>query len=454
MKSLLPLVLIVAVFFPCTLPGQDLDSKLQSLQKVGEEFAAASAMGTASDSLLAIAGEYREFSNNFSSLQSYVQSGNYDQSVRTLKRWLARTKNKQIQVSLSELLKALEEEQAAKNARKTAELDKLLKEAAAQIAAATTPEQTVDIQNQLEEFRDYELNNGDRANRILSERVNRATNFIKSWREVLSSEAMGEYGSALQALKNLRRNTSSYQLLGADAVAGKYQSLLSAMMKSDASGKNASPVARVIAETMAKVKTPDDAAAALAVLSDLASVTSGIESRMANALQNSLNALVRLNEKFTSGAYARVITDTSSSSHLTTYTPQIEALADDLRLKAVAAANELPDLGLPRKGEGFSSFIRRLAVEAYEKKDWSRLYTLLSVYSSVSGGGCARTGHMQEGVKSYIAAQQLEKAGQFRYAVVHYSNCVAELGKLVPREEAAAALAKLRKDHPEAFDAK
>jgi hypothetical protein len=87
MKNL-PL-LALALLFPFTLLGQDLDSKLRSLQKVGEEFAAASAMGPASGSLRALADECRDFSNNFSSLQSCVQDGNYDQSTRVLQRWLA-----------------------------------------------------------------------------------------------------------------------------------------------------------------------------------------------------------------------------------------------------------------------------------------------------------------------------------------------------------------------------
>jgi len=48
----------------------------------------------------------------------------------------------------------------------------------------------------------------------------------------------------------------------------------------------------------------------------------------------------------------------------------------------------------------------------------------------------------------------LEQAGQFRAAVARYTDCIAEVGKMVPREEAAAALAKIRTEHPEAFEVK
>jgi len=94
----------------------------------------------------------------------------------------------------------------------------------------------------------------------------------------------------------------------------------------------------------------------------------------------------------------------------------------DLRIEAVAKANDLPDLGAPSEGEGFASFIRRKAVAAFEKKDWETLFTLLSVYSQVSGGGCARTNDMKQGVAAFLAGQQLEKAGQFSNASRNWGN--------------------------------
>jgi hypothetical protein len=440
-------LLVLALLFPFALLGQDLDSKLQSLQKVGEEFAAASAMGSASESLRAIAGEYRDFSSNFSSLQSCVQDGNYDQSIRVLQRWLARTKNAQVKTALTDILAALKKEQEARAAQTAARVDELLKTAATQLVAAKAPEQAAKVQTQIEEFRDYELNTGDRASRVLSERLNRAVNFINNWQQVLASEQAGDFSSALQSLNNLRRNSSSF--LDSAALSAKYQTLLEALMSP--SGKDSTPISRIIAQTMAKVKSPADAASATAVMSDISSFTSGSENRLANTLQNSLGELVRLNNDFESGAYARVINQSGGNSYFSPYSAQIERLKESLRIKSVAAANDLPELGLPKEGEGFPSFIRRMAVEAFEKNDWQRVYTLLAVYSSVTGGGCARTADMRESVAAFLAGQQLEQAGQFGDAVAHYSSCIAHLGKLVPRAEAAAALTRLRKDHPDAF---
>lgn len=454
MKTLCFAGVVLLTFNLCG-QAQDLDGKMQSLQKVGEEFAAASSMSSGSDSLRAIASEYRDFGNNFSSLQSYIQNGNYDQGIQTLKRWLARTKNEQIKKSLTEILQSLEKEQGVRQDAMSAQVDKLLSEAAKTIAAAKTPDEAAKVQIELEEFRDFDLNNsGDRSSRKLSNRMNRAIQFINNWQQVLMAEEMGDFRSALQSLDNLRRNPSSYQLLDSKALTTKHEALLDRVMNSAASDEKTSPVGRLITQTMDKLKSPGDAAAAATALEVLSRVASGSDNQLANQVQNQLNRLAEMNDNFVSGAYARVINTQNSNSSRNAYTAQIEILADQLRIQAVAAANDLPDLGTPKKNEGFSSFIRRLAVEAYEKKDWPRLYTFLSVYSSVSGGGCARTGHMKDGVEAFLAAQQLKQAGQFRYAVVQYSDCISEIGQLVPREEAAAALVKLRADHPEAFEAK
>lgn len=435
--------------------AQDLDGKMQGLQKVGEEFAAASAMGSGSDSLRVIAEEYREFSSNFSSLQSYVQNGNYEQGIQTLKQWLARTKNEQIKKSLTGILQALEKEQEARRAALAAQADQILAEAARAVAAAKTPDEAARVQIRLEEFRDFDLNQrGDRSSRVLSNRANRAIQFVNNWQQVLAAEEMGDFRSALQSLDFLRRNPTSYQLLDSKALAAKYEFLLERALQAAMTNEPPSPFGRVISQTMEKVKSPADAAAAAATLETLTRVASGSDNQLANQVQNQLDRLADMNDNFVSGAYARVINVPNDNFSRNAYSPRIEALADQLRIRAVAAANDLPDLGTSKEGEGFSSFIRRLAVEAFEKKDWPRLYTLLSVYSSVSGGGCARTSHMKDGVEAFLAAQQLEQAGQFRDAVRHYSDCLSEIGNLVPREEAAAALVKLRGAHPEAFEAR
>ncbi|HEY5793144.1 MAG TPA: hypothetical protein VIS74_07585, partial [Chthoniobacterales bacterium] len=315
---------------------------------------------------------------------------------------------------------------------------------------AKTPEAVYRIQDELELFRDEELSNGARATRPLNDRLNRAINFINNWQQVITAEANGEFAEAVQSIGNLRRNAYASALMGPAALNAKYQSLLAQALNPPESAKESSPIRAAIAAALQKVKTPADAAAALEVLNQVASFSSGDDNRLANHVQNELRGLVEMNHEFAAGAYARVI-GRSSDSASGPYARQLESLKNELRLKAIAAANDLPDLGTPPAAEGLPTFIRRLAVEAFEKKDWERLYTLLSVYSTLTGGGCARTQDMKQGVSAYLAGQQLEQAGQFGDAVSQYTLCLTYLGKLIPRADAAKALDRLRLSHPEAF---
>ena len=444
----------VVVAFNFCGQAQDLDGKFKDLQKVGEGFAAATALGSGSESLRAVADEYRDFSNNFSSLQSYVQNGNYDQAILTLKRWMARTKNEQIRKALDEILKALQKEQETRQTALAAKVDKALSEAAKAIATARTTDEVAKVQIGLEELRDFDLNNGERSTRRLMDQINRAIQFISNWQMMLLDEESGNYRSALQTLNNLRRNPSSYRLLDSKALAAKADFLFEKSLASGSSEEGTSTIAKLIAKEMAALKSPADAAAVADRLEALRQATSGQDNQAIYQVKNQLDRLAEMDDDFRSGAYARVISAQATRSSRNPYTPQIEGLADQLRIRAVAAANNLPDLGTPNEKEGFSTFIRRRALEAFEKKDWPRLYTLLSVYSSVSGGGCAKTEDIKQGIRAFLAAQQLEQAGQFRAAVARYTDCIAEVGKMVPREEAAAALAKIRTEHPEAFEVK
>lgn len=449
MKKLI--VLGLAIVLPMQLRAQDLDAQIEQLQKAGEDFASASAIGSGSPALRGLAEEYQVFSGNFGSLKSSVQENNYDQAIRTLDRWLKRTKNEQIKTALEGLLKGIRAEQATRMAKLTEQVNTLLKSAAQKLGKATTPEAVFLVQEELELFRDEELNNGSRSTRILSERVSRALNFTNSWLQIVTAETNGEYSQALQSLNSLRQNPSASALFTQPELAAKYQTLLDLVLKKDEPDKGNSLIAQVIATTMRKVKSPADAAAALTVMSELTGLSYGNDNRLANNVQNNLQQLVELNEDYQSGTYSRIIGSYSRASGISPYNRQIDALKNELRLQAIAAANDLPNLGSPAESEGLATFLRRLAGEAFAKKEWDQLFTLLSVYSNVTGGGCARTTDMKQGVAAFLSAKQLEESQQFGDAVSQYTRCAAQLGKLVPRVEANEALARLRKDHPEAF---
>ncbi|MFV0337287.1 MAG: hypothetical protein ACK5LK_03470 [Chthoniobacterales bacterium] len=186
------------------------------------------------------------------------------------------------------------------------------------------------------------------------------------------------FSNNYSSLENIRNNPFSYQILDSKALISKYEAILERLMNAAITEQKDSPVGRLLADIMKNVKVPKDAYGAALKLEALSQLSLGSNYQLVNSLRYELNQLAKLYDDFTSGAYARVIENRNGSSNATPYTSQIRAMAEGLRLQAIAATSDLSDLGEPKADEGLSSFIRRLAAEAFEKKDWQRLYTMLS----------------------------------------------------------------------------
>lgn len=440
MKALL---LFAAVALASPAWAQDMNEQLVGLRRAGDEFAEAAALNSKSPALQSMAAEYREFSNNYSSLEFYVSNGNYEEAIRTLRRWEARTKNDQIKETLKQLLANLEKEQEKRTAKLTAELDALLKLATEKLATSKSPKDLQEIQQQLQDFRDYDLGSGGRSTRGLQERVSRAANFLENWQQILAAEKSGDLGEAVQNLRNLRQNFYAAGFADDKVLNAKMESLLNLIFTQEDKTSPLSPVSKAIIMTLEKIKNPEDAVKAQVMLRRLSSITSSSEeSQLCNQAQNSVGQYLRMAQDYQSGAFARVIS--ASNDYDFNYNKNIEALKAALRANAAAAANDVKDLGTPKEGESFAAFVRRKAGEAYQAKDWPDLFALLSVYSSATGGGCSRTQGMQDGVRAYLAGQQLEQAGQYKDAAASYSLCIAQVGPLVPRAEATEALNKMK----------
>lgn len=440
MKRLALLLVVLALVPPAV--AQNVNEQLSDLKKAGEEFAAAASIGAGNASLQGVAAEYREFSNNYSSLESYISNGNHEEAIRTLRRWISRTKNEQLKKSLQVLQASLEKDQEARLAKVNTDLAALIKATNESLATTNSVEDVAGLREKLEAFRDTELSQGGRSLRSQQDRINRAVNLLESWQRILIAENSGEPAEALRYLRDLRNNSYSAGLLDEKTIAAKTNALLSQVLaQADKGGE--SPLRKAVLSAIEKIKTPADAQRALIILRKLQQATVYEDAQLTSQAQNSITQYLRMNRDFEAGAYARVIGHVSSDYEFE-FGDRIEALKNDLRAKSAALSNDLADLGEPKAGESFGAFIRRKAEDAYKAKNWPDLFALLSVYTSATGGGCSRTQGMQEGVRAYIAGQQLEKAGQFKDAATSYSLCIAQVGPLVPREEAAAALERLK----------
>lgn len=437
----LAVVLVVLALVPPAV-AQNVNEQLSDLKKAGDEFAAAASIGAGNASLQGVAAEYREFSSNYSSLESYIINGNQEEAIRTLRRWISRTKNEQLKKTLQTLLASLEKDQEIRLAQINAELSALIKTTNEALASTSSVEDVVALREKLEAFRDTQLNQGMRQLRSQQDRVNRAINLLESWQRILVAENNGDPAEALRYLRDIRNNSFTAGLLNEKTIAAKTDALLAQVLSQVEKGGE-TPIRKAVLSAVEKIKSPADAQRTLIILRKLQQAAGYEDSQLCSQAQNSVNQYLRMSRDFDAGAYARVIGHVSSDYDFE-FGDRIEALKNDLRARSVALANDLVDLGVPKAGESFGAFIRHRAEAAFKAKSWTDLFALLSVYTTVTGGGCSRTQGMQEGVRAYIAGQQLEKAGQFKDAAVSYSLCIAQVGPLVPREEATAAIERLK----------
>jgi len=368
----------------------DLDSQIQALEKVGQDFAGAAAvsgsMANSSPDLKAMVEEYRSFSNNFGSVQSYLQNNDYDQAVRMLKRWLSQTKNEQIRTSLTKLVEALQAQRKKQVEALTKKVDEKIAATAAGVAKATTPDEVESLRLDLEEFRNEECNTSSRETQRLSNRLSRAVSFLESWRQFVAAQSDGDYQQALSYLTNVRRNGGNVGIISSKDLADRYAGLLEKQLANLTDPDAGSPVLKAIAGIMEKVKSGKDAPAAASKIAVIQSIANGADSRLLSTLQTQLDQIGRMQRDFDDGIYGRVLGNSDFSSGMVTpYDDRCAQVRSELKTRAIVATSQLESFGTPKPGESFAQFLRSAADIAFEKKDWARLAVILPAYSAASG---------------------------------------------------------------------
>ncbi|MFZ0616873.1 MAG: hypothetical protein WAN16_10570 [Chthoniobacterales bacterium] len=453
-----------------TEPSDPIPGTINQLQKIGQDFAQAAQLsgslgvGGTSKELKELADEYRDYSNSFASLNSYVQNGNYEEAVATIRRWMRRTHNKQVQQSLTTLLEALQAQRKKKVEEITKAIDEAIAKASSSLRKATTPDQVETIRVDLEDLRADLLGSGGRDLQRLSNRIQRAVSLLENWRQLLCAENDGDLQQALSYLNQIRQNHSTEGLISQKEISDRYSALFEKQLKQNPEQESDSPILGAAAEIMGNVKSGKDAQEAAIKMARLLRL---VQERgygnityipTINALTQRLNYIDLLQSRLDEKAFQQVV-ETTYNEAIYTYPrggrsqplkldeARMSLIINDQKITAIEALYPNANLGKPNAGETLPVFLNAKAQEAYESKNWPVLYQRLQALTSVGGG------NLQQGIRSYISGGQLEKAGLYREAIRQYAACIEQTGPFVPREEAAAAVVQILKEHPEAQSA-
>lgn len=438
-----------------TEPSDPISTPISELQKIGQDFAQAAQLSGSlagadrSKALQELANEYRDYSNSFSSLNSYVQNGNYEEAIATIRRWMPKTHNKQVKQSLTTLLEALQAQRKKKVEEITKAVDEAMGKASAALRKATTPDQVETIRIDLEDLRNDLLGSGGRDLQRLSNRIQRAVNFLENWRQMLGSENDGDLTQALSYLNQIRRNYNAEGLLTQKEISDKYSALLSRSLMLAPASKDESPLLKAAGEIVGNVKSgmdAHDAAIRMNRLVRIAGADGSGDYPSVNALMQRLSYIARLQSLLDQKAFQQMIESTypwGDTEQLgKVEDSRLKSIIADQKFMAIEALYPNANFGKPKDGESLSAFLKAKAKESYDSRDWPVLYQRLNALKAL------REGDFQQGVCYYISGDQLEKAGLYREAIRLYAACIEQTGPFVPKEEAAAAVAKILKEHP------
>ena len=288
-------------------------------------------------------------------------------------------------------------------------------------------------------------------------RIAEAEVVLPAWTDILQAELSGDGERMASALTRIARVKKIEQpLIPAALIAEKMKLALKMTGRSvDPVAAAEAPTEEALSKRILEIQTP----AQLGQLTKELTPLSATRNDSANyALQALVSQLENLRNLWVSGhavsltrsgmefgrsgqGWCRDAVDTLQKRIV------VQTAATTLKLPQLTEAS-LADQTLPEA-------LNKLAAEFAEKAEWRKTYDILQFLDSNNPMGWPPGGgHRHRGIASYLAGLNFEMAEQWPQAVQSYHDVLRSVAGLNPTKEAAERLKALRREHPEAFEAK
>jgi hypothetical protein len=282
------------------------------------------------------------------------------------------------------------------------------------------------------------------ARQRLNTRLDGAIRFVNRWQDYLAQAGKGFDGAARNVLRELADpsgNQSNYPILPRDQIVARL-------------GKELAATADDVIRT---TKTLDEIPKAIAELSRMsregnARFSGGTEF---SAPLNELRQIARAHSAFQAGNYgSALLTAAQWEGTGGIASPESMRLKTMLLFEVLPRYLELPDNPKPNAGENPSEFLLRLAGEAVQNNDWTRVARVLDAYRLTGFGYRQPPSWVAvelDACQQFMAAQNLDKAGQYGPAILAYQRSLKGSGQYSPKRAATQRLRELEKEQPAAF---
>ncbi len=280
------------------------------------------------------------------------------------------------------------------------------------------------------------------------EKARAAVTFLCRWQDYLMYQNAGDHSHALTTLHDIARNSGDYPFVPRSKILDQISSLRGNEPSGDPDGGDGALVPSLEGKK----------------LEDLASLRAETKRRImadgrTDALRefyDDLDKLDRAYQEFQAGMVGAAFLFATDKGVTRRVDDEFVPLRQELLLKTLPIYLNTVETYPMNPGEGPDDYLLRIIKEARAAGDWMTVWKGLDAYRIVvfkSSKSPIWLGADIQSVKQFIAAQNLERAGEYVGAIRTYQTVVLQPGEYAPVDEAAERLIRLQEDHPEAYDA-
>jgi hypothetical protein len=277
--------------------------------------------------------------------------------------------------------------------------------------------------------------------------------FARSWAQLLSEVDGDNLAAAAETAAKLDLPLRGYSVAALAAVNNELAKLAQAVARQKEEGVAA--LDRRAREGLAKV---DNAAAATALADALraerAGAPAGPAASESELLETKLRELAQHMSNELENPRELLIQEPGMRTTKSGWPAQLQAVRERLYRQWFCRRAETPELmQAPLAELSLRKAIETRAAALHREANWTKLLRLLTTQQGLTDGARLRSdGEDLQGLKTFLTAQNLEKAELYAEAAQAYRRVLGCIGDYVPIEAAADRLRALRKDHPEALE--
>ena len=368
-------------------------------------------------------------------------------------------KSDAVRKAVDKVRSALNAERATRDKEVSDKIDAGIAAASKAVQGAKKAADLDQILNDLGNLQEQFVGQYSEAMRGRTEKVRRVRQFVLRWQDYLANRDEGNSQQALQSLQNIQ-NEDVTDIIPRSEIIARIGELSKAKPAEEAQKQETS--GKKIREIVDQTNTLDAIPAALDALAGIQR-SSDFSNRAWNdpitAVTNDLTAIYQSYSQYRAGLPSHLALGRNQQQSAEVYNIDLPLRVQLLRL-VIPRVLEADENDKMDANETIQKYLNRMMARAQQTANVGLIGRVQELQNALNGDADAASsmGSAQnstvsvESLKTLLAAQNQEAAGQFAPAVISYETALKTCGELAPAQEIGARLDAIKKAHPEDFE--